>query len=404
MIIKIRSNKPSRKLMVLMLLILSAAVIFSVLKMPKKSTQNIKEKTAQSQIKGVWISYIEFGEMIWGKTLDEYKSQVENCISNVKSLGLNTVILHVRSHCDAFYESKYFPWSYQICKQQGVGCGFDPLKEFLDIAHKNSISVHAWINPYRVTSGSSGLDSLCETNPALKLNENEQTVVKYETGIYLNPADEGVRTLIINGVRELVENYEIDGIHFDDYFYPTTDENFDSKLYQQYMNTDDNAIKLSLDAWRRNQVNLMITGVYTAVKSSGKDILFGISPQANIEKNFNTYYADVKLWSHGGYCDYICPQIYFGFEYPKEGFDFVSLADAWKSEVSEEVQLVLGLASYKSGKEDSTSREWIENTDILKRQCEYANKLSSGICFYSYSSLFSDDENCAAERNNLNLL
>lgn len=388
-------------ILLIMLAILVMAVAITSFLSPRSTEGGLIKAGNTEKLKGVWISYMEFGKMIKDKDVAEYQATVTDCLENIKSLGLNTVILHVRSHCDAFYESEYFPWSYQVAGEQGKGVAFDPLKEFIALAHPMGIAVHAWINPYRVTSGSSGLDSVAVNNPAIGLSAEEQAVVSLETGVYLNPASESVRTLIINGVRELIENYEIDGIHFDDYFYPTTDESFDNLYYKKYLDAADSSIKLSLDAWRRMQTNLMVSGVYTAVKSSGRNVCFGISPQASISRNYDSLYADVQEWAGGGYCDYICPQIYFGFEYPLEGYDFSSLAEAWKEITSNEVELVFGLAPYKSGTTDQGSDEWIRNTDILKRQCEYAKKLAAGVCFYSYGSLFSDKETCAAERQNL---
>lgn len=354
-----------------------------------------------SDIKGVWINYLEFGEMIRGKTAEQYRSEVEKCLDNIETLNLNTVILHIRSHCDAFYNSDIFPYSYQLSGKQGEGCGFDPLSEFITLAHNRNIRVEGWINPYRAASGKSGLSGIAQNSPIWDFSFEKGEIVTLDTGTYLNPSSEKSTELIVKGVKEVIDRYTVDGIQFDDYFYPAADQSFDSALYEQYSASTENP--LSLEDFRRESVNKMLKTVYDQV-SQKKELTFSVSPAADISKDTDVLFADVKEWCKGGYCDYICPQIYFGYEYPKEGFDFSSLLWAWQSlckDSGSNVGLTIGLAPYKIGKTDGGSDEWKQSTDILKRQAEQAKTVGAGICFYNYSSLFADSELAAAQRENL---
>lgn len=354
-----------------------------------------------SDIKGVWINYLEFGEMIRGKTAEQYRSEVEKCLDNIENLNLNTVILHIRSHCDAFYNSDIFPYSYQLSGKQGEGCGFDPLSEFITLAHNRNIRVEGWINPYRAASGKSGLSGIAQNSPIWDFSFEKGEIVTLDTGTYLNPSSEKSTELIVKGIKEVIDRYTVDGIQFDDYFYPAADQSFDSALYEQYSASTENP--LSLEDFRRESVNKMLKAVYNEVKQK-QSMTFSVSPAADISKNTDVLFADVKEWCKGGYCDYICPQIYFGYEYPKEGFDFSSLLWAWQSLCNDSggnVGLTIGLAPYKIGKTDGGSDEWKQSTDILKRQAEQAKTVGAGICFYNYSSLFADSELAAAQRENL---
>lgn len=159
-----------------------------------------------------------------------------------------------------------------------------------------------------------------------------------DTGTYLNPSCEKSTELIVSGVEELLSKYDVDGIHFDDYFYPSNDEKTDNLLYEKYKT--DKSQDISVGDFRRGCVNSMIKRVYEKVKEH--NAVFGISPAADIEKNREVLFADAEEWCRGGYCDYICPQIYFGFEYPKEGFDFLSLCKRWR-EICGETELDIAL-------------------------------------------------------------
>ncbi|MBR3844541.1 MAG: family 10 glycosylhydrolase, partial [Clostridia bacterium] len=260
------------------------------------------------------------------------------------------------------------------------------------------IRVHGWVNPYRISSGT--FKELQSNHPATLLKQkDENSVVEIDTGVYYNPASVWARNLVLAGVKEILENYQVDGIQYDDYFYPTPKESFDKGSYQQY--AEGVTYPLSLEQWRRTQVNLLIAGTYQLTRAY-EGVAFGVSPAAGIEKNYEDLYADVSAWVQGGYVDYICPQLYFGFSYPLEAFRFDRLLQEWVT-LAGETSFYIGLASYKVGQEDAGSTEWVTATDLLARETRFAKEMATidGICLYHYSSLFQENEQSVKELNHL---
>ena len=298
---------------------------------------------------------------------------------------------------DAFYASEYFPWSSYLTGEQGVAPGYDPLSTAIRAAHDAGLQLHAWINPYRV-SYQTDIQSLYATNPARLMAENGQQMdlLQTESGIYYNPASLAAQQLILNGIREILERYDVDGIHIDDYFYPDDVGDSDAPSYMEYTKGGGT---LSLNEWRTANVSALVSGIYSAVKAIDPQILFGISPSGMIDKNKTTYYADVATWgSVKGYCDYLLPQIYFGFAH--EEYPFVELLDQWSDLCSlDSVKLYIGLALYKTGGTDvyaggeSAQNEWIDNTNLITRQVQALrqNKRCSGFALFSFGDLFSND-------------
>lgn len=349
---------------------------------------------------GVWLSYLEINTLL--KSKNGFKNEFGKVAEKLYEFGITELYFHVRSHCDSVVKSQYFPQS-----DTSKPANYDILNYVISVCHQKGIKVYAWINPYRVTASHSDISKLPENSPALKWlkdsdSQNDRNVV-VQNGIYLNPAESEVRKLVVDGVRELVRGYDLDGIHFDDYFYPTTDPDFDKISYETYKSKTKNP--LSLDNWRRENVNTLIAETHTAVKSSGKNIIFSISPAATIEKNYNSAYADVKYWVDNGLVDEVIPQIYFGFNHTDENFNFPKLLKDWLEFCeNSKASLKIGLAPYKIGTESKTDGdEWKKNSDILARQvalCRQNPKIS-GVVFYSYTSLFSEKEQNTAERNNM---
>lgn len=359
-----------------------------------------KEVTDSLSLKAVWFSYIELQFVNFSE--DEFKSQIELMFENVKNGGFNAVICQVRANCDAIYPSEYFPFSAAFTGTVGLAPQFDPLKIMVDTAHSKNLEFHAWINPYRVSAKSKDYENLPTTSPVYNFltdqdDNNDKNVLFTDEGMYLNPASSEVRNLIACGVDELLANYEIDGIQFDDYFYPTTDTAFDEESYTEYK--EGVSTPLTLDDWRRTNVNLLLAEVYKTVHDY-ENVVFGVSPAADIsadksDKNYLEYYADIPHWcSTLGYVDYIAPQLYFGYEYPEEDFRFSTLLDKWCDlSRQENTKLYIGLAAYKVGEIDATSNEWVDNTDILLRQLkDIKAKNVDGVLLYSYSYLFSKNE------------
>ena len=366
----------------------------------KPETQKISVDNTDIATSGVWISYSELNGML--KSENGFKVEFQNAITNLKQLKIENVYLHVRSFCDSFYQSDYFPLMSAVQVYD-----YDVLEYAVSECHKNNIKLHAWINPYRVLTSSSDIEALDKNSPAYKwlsdeISENDRNVCVYN-GIYLNPAELEVQKLVISGIKEILQRYEVDGIHFDDYFYPTCDPSFDKISYDEYIKDNPNPLELSV--WRRNNVNSLISSCYNTIKSINKDVLFTVSPMASIEKNYDVLYADVNEWLKQGYLDYIIPQIYFGFEYPDEEFQFDNLLNDWKNVTKgSNVGLLIGLAPYKAKPElENDKEEWENNADIVSRQVKICKEdsLVEGYVYFSYSSLFSQESAFVKQRENI---
>lgn len=360
-------------------------------------------QTTENELRGIWISCYDYTSA-QGKTRAEYKTVTDKMFKNIKDCGLNTAFVHLRAFSDAFYESEIYPYSAFIADSEGANLSFDPFEVMLESAKKYGISVHGWINPFRVsTKKDSSL--LSSKNPAKAMldagNENGEICI-LSNGIYYNPSCTENHKRIIDGVREIISKYDIDGIHIDDYFYPSTEENIDKIQYKQYKT---NGGTFTLSEWRKANVNAFVSALYSAVKGHNSSLIVSISPSAKLEENENKLYADVKLWlSHKGYADLIIPQIYFGFEH--ETLSFNSLLKQWSSlPRHSSVKLACGIAAYKCGTADNYAgtgkKEWQENTDILAKQlkCIKDNQNYMGFVVFSYQDLIR--ANCKTEITNL---
>lgn len=349
----------------------------------------------ETEMRGVWFSYQDYKSNLHALNEADYKLKADEICKNIAEGGFNTIIFHARAFSDAFYSSKLFPYSRFVCGEAGVSPGYDPLKIMCEVAHTRGLKIHAWINPYRIgTPQNVTTDSV----PVIwKEQYGDERVCEYNGSLYYNPASSEARAYIIEGVKEIVSNYDIDGIHFDDYFYPTADESFDKSSYMASGSTQ------SINEWRLENVNVLIKDTYKVIKEINPDVLFGISPNADIEKNYSTLFADVKRWcTEEGYADYVTPQIYFGFE--NSVLPFKETADKWLA-LCTYPDLYIGLAPYKSGFEDKWAgegkAEWTENSDILSRQIDYLRGRNhfGGVMMFSYSSFWGENvtENAKAE-------
>lgn len=349
--------------------------------------------SANTEVKGVWISFLEMQTMLTNKTQSQFTSNINTAFENVKNMGLNTVIVQVRPYGDALYASDYFPWSYIATGTEGKNPGFDPLQIMVDVAKQKGLRIEAWINPYRVRPSNLTNKPLTNSNPAaVSLKAGDRTVIEYNGTISYNPASTKAQTLIVNGIREIIANYKVDGIHIDDYFYPTTDTAFDKVEYSAYQKSGGNK---SLADWRRGNVESLLSQIYNTVKAQDKNLLFGISPQSNLDTNYNTHYLDVKkIVSNTGYCDYVCPQVYFGFQNQVQ--PFAATMDKWGALMKDsKVDLYVGLASYKIGTVDNTAgaagkNEWVNNSDLMSRMVSYARQENNykGFVLYRYDFTF----------------
>lgn len=369
--------------------------INNIAALSSKATADTPE--SDEEMRGVWVSYMELSmENESSKTQKAFEDKFTEIAEKCRNSGFNTLIVQVRPFCDALYKSSYFPWSHILTGTQGENPQYDALQIMCDICKENNLKIHAWINPYRVSSNETP-KKLSDNNPYIK---NSEIGIKTDNGIFLDPSNETAQQLICDGVKEIAENYDVDGIQFDDYFYPTEDKSFDKKQYEAYIKKYGKENCMSLDNWRMQNVNTLICKVYRTIKSVDLSVEFGISPQGNIGNN-DGLYADVKSWcTCKGFADYICPQIYFSLENP--ALTFEDCLNSWTSlDFDENVKLYVGLGGYKAGNGEYDEETWLLSDSILADEYDILrnNKSVRGFMLYSYNSL--EDDTAKKETNNL---
>ena len=367
-------------------------IILLMLSLCNCTNQEQAKSVSQNKfIKSVWLTYYELSEFTKDSDEDTFTESIRNAFEELSKSGFNRVTVQVRPFADAFYKSAYFPVSAYFNGVQGDELIYDPLEIIISSAQRYNLEVEAWISPYRVSSNID-VGELDESNIALKWQDTDNLIV-CDSGIYFNPASDEVNKLIVNGVKEIIDNYEVNSICFDDYFYPSSSKKIDSSSFENYKNSGG---ELELDDWRRENVSNMVKSVYKAVKAADSNITFGISPAANMENDYSSLYADVERWStEKGFVDYICPQIYFGFQ--NENQPFMKTAKSWAQMA--ECDLYVALPLYKQGAEDEFAGElgadeFVNNNNIVSRQFTYLTKLDKvrGVYIFSYSSLGDNDE------------
>ncbi|QOR36774.1 family 10 glycosylhydrolase [Clostridium sp. 'deep sea'] len=361
----------------------------------------VNNKSQNEEMRGLWVASVINLDYPSVPSVNDTKLKVEaNAIlDKAEQLGLNSIFLQVRPTADALYKSEYFPWSKYLTGKQGTAPNydFDPLTYWVKEAHDRGIELHAWINPYRITkkkAGEPALDyaSLDPSHPAIK---NPDWVVEHTDGnLYFNPGLPEVRQLIIDSSMELIEKYDIDGIHLDDYFYPSKNFN-DGKTYAEYGTKFNN-----IDDWRRDNVNKLIKDLGIAIKAKSSKVSYGISPfgiwcnkssskMGSDTRGMQSYvdqYADSRKWVKEEYIDYIVPQIYWHI-----GFDIADYSKllAWWTDVVKDsnVDLYIGQAAYRAGSSNPDSA-WYGSAELV-RQLDLNSTYSEvkGSIFFNYTAL-----------------
>lgn len=383
----------------LLLIIFLLFIIY--LLVPSATTDTKKEEREEKR--AVFISYIELGNCLRGKDEETIKKSINDMLDNVKNFDFNMVILQVRSFSDAIYPSSIFPSSRSVVNNEGDELPFDILKYFIKKTHQKDLELHAWINPYRI-SNDTDTSIISKENPAYKLLNTSSVKVIDNIGIYYNPASSEVESLILDGIEEIIKNYDVDGIHFDDYFYPKSND-IDSTDYEKAYK-DNNS--LTLQEYRLNTISSLIRKTYKLIKSYDKSILFGISPDGNINNNYNSNYVDTrKFCTEEGYLDYIMPQVYYGFLNSTKPFE--DTVKSWNNLITNNIELIPALAFYKTGNIDNYAKEganeWVEYNNIIAREVMLSRELSnySGFALFRYDSIFGNNltETSFLEKENL---
>ncbi len=353
------------------------------------------------EVCGLWIATaanINFPSKP-GLSAKELKSELDRILACAEELSANTIFFQVRPASDALYPSDVFPTSKYLTGEEGAELpdGFDVLEYLISRAHEKGIAVHAWVNPLRASIGTTDVNDLSENHPA-RLHP-EYAVSYGDNRLYFDPGLPEVRELVADGVYELAERYELDGIVFDDYFYPypVTDalgvyaEFDDEETYLKY-----GAGHASLGDFRRDSVNKMVEECYRAIKSADSDCKFGIAP-FGIWKNddgsnggsatsglssYYEIYCDPLAWVRGGYIDYLAPQIYW--ERDNSRASFTALCDWWDEALrGSEVEYYVSYAAYRY------ENDWEDPSGEMTAQVSHAREKLDyrGGIFYGYGQI-----------------
>jgi uncharacterized lipoprotein YddW (UPF0748 family) len=298
------------------------------------------------------------------------KQEFINLLDMHKRNGMNAVIVQIRPATDAFYPSPYEPWSQWLTGKQGRPPSpyYDPLQFMIDETHKRGMEFHAWCNPYRAEFNI-GSSSIAPTH-ATKIHP--EWFLKYGGKRYFDPGNKEAQEFVVKVIRDIVSRYDIDGMHFDDYFYPyriAGKEFPDEKSYSRYGNG------MAKDDWRRSNTDSIILKLSNAIKNEKKYCRFGISPFGvwrNQDKdpegsattagvtNYDDLYADILLWLRNGWIDYVAPQLYWEFGHKAAPFEV--LLDWWSKHTYGR-HCYIGLGIYRAG----SSAAWKDST-LLPRQ------------------------------------
>lgn len=329
-----------------------------------------------SPVVAAWLTAVSLSDMLKGATEAAYRAAVHQELTWLCENGFTDVFVQVRSNGDAYYRSRVYPraasWSQD----------FDPFQVFLEENQQVGLQVHAWINPYRCQTAGQML-KIPDTYPTrMWAQEQAESIVQVSGRWYLNPADEHAQALICTGAQELLDGYDIAGLHIDDYFYPTTEPELDAAAFAASRSED-------LTAWRTEQVNTLVAALYAQAHAA--DRIFSISPRGDPAASAQLLYADPETWcSQSGYCDWILPQLYYGFD--NETCDFAEMLALWQGMVQTDgVRLIPGICTYKVGQADDwagTGRmEWLTEQEIPARQAAAVLETGlNGVAVYSSAS------------------
>lgn len=340
-----------------------------------------KQNEVSFDKKAVWFSYINMETLKDNEEL-EFKSNFTQICETIKNNQLDTIIVQVRPFMDSIYPSDLFPISTSISSTNFIN--YDALEIMVDIAHNHNLKIEAWINPYRISYNAAQLNYFSENSMIADWIDSEHILINGSSAI-LNPASEKARDYIVSGVEEIINKYDVDGIHMDDYFY--VESLFGNTTIEQ----------------RCQNVNLLVKQLYQMIKEKDASITFGISPQGNLD-NARNIGADIDTWlSESGYVDYVMPQIYWSDQWGMDGsVEMFSTRVSAYSELhtNDHIKIYAGLALYLAGQNVKDDIGWSHNTDNLKRQSDILKEYGwNGFSLFDYDSM--NDPSTHEELNNL---
>ncbi len=358
------------------------------------------------QLRGVWVATVYSIDFPSSTNVQKQKEELCAILDTAKAAGMNAVFFQVRPTGDAYYESSIFPWAKSLTGTAGKDPGWDPLAYIIEQGKTRGIEIHAWINPYRLTEGTADApnNDITALPVGHPVRDDPTMAVAYDDGkLYLDPGNPDARALVVEGVREIVKNYDVAGIHFDDYFYPSSSVTKNGTSYTATFNDAASFAKyggsMSLADWRRSNTEELVREVYTAVKEQNPDCDFGIAPSGiwrnakndaagsntNGFESYTSIYADTRGWVKEGILDYICPQIYWTIG--QTGSDYEVLVKWWSNVCAGTgVDLYVGHAAYKVG--TTAPAAWSDKWEMA-RQVELNRELGTvaGDVYYGLSKI-----------------
>jgi uncharacterized lipoprotein YddW (UPF0748 family) len=356
------------------------------------SQASFAQTPLKRELRGVWIATVANIDYPLDRhaSTEEKILELRTLINRLHDMGINTVFFQIRTECDALYNSSVEPWSYWLTGKQGTAPEpfFDPLEVAITEAHKLGMQLHAWINPYRCIKNLSNYE-FSENHVSKKHPDWILAVKDYKM---LDPGNPHVTPYIVSVVSDVLEKYDVDGIHFDDYFYP-----YEPKIHKEDAETfkDNPRGFTNIEDWRRDNINSMIAQVNTLIKSKRPDVVFGVSPFGIVENKFTStsgmesysvLYCDPLNWVSNHTVDYLAPQLYWEIDHPRA--DFAKLLPWWAA-VGKDCRVFAGLYSSNflgkkhAGADDELTRQIlrIRNTPDI-----------GGIIFFSAKSLINNKD------------
>lgn len=306
----------------------------------------VSAESPKQEFRGAWLHTVYQGQYK-KQTTAQNQAYLRNLLDSLQLTGVNAVIFQVRPQADAFYDSKLEPWSRFLTDDGAKPKPYwDPLQFMVEECHKRGMELHAWLNPYRVTTNAK------QTLPKGHIyHKHPERFVRYDGKLYFNPGLPENREFIGKVVEDIVSRYDIDAIHFDDYFYPypAKGKDFDdAAAFAKY------GKGMARDDWRRHNVDLLIEELNTRIKKLKPWVRFGISPfgiwrnktsdprgsDTNGLQNYDALYADVLLWEEKGWIDYLLPQLYWELDHKAASSRI--LADWWNENSGHNRHLYIG--------------------------------------------------------------
>lgn len=381
----------------------------------------------EEEFRGVWVSTVFNLDFPSKKAMSqkEYKKEYIKLLDDLEALNINSVIFQIRPKGDTFYKSDINPWSEFLTGKEGKSPGWDPLEWMIEETHNRNMEFQAWFNPYRVTTNLDNKrtkqEQLALLSPNNWARKNPEHVFKYDGKLYLNPGNPEVVEHVNKTIMEVVENYNIDAVHLDDYFYPSKSIKEKYKVYSEEE-------KLSyakygkgfkdITDWRRNNVDKLVESLHNSISNYNKEnktcVQFGISPFGiwGHEKNhpkgskegvgsltpisstssYDNQFADTRKWVKNNWVDYIAPQIYWTFD--EKAAPYGELVNWWSDVVKDtDVQLYIGHASYKKADPNNKNVSW-NNPREISNQLKFNSLYDEvkGSIFFRYKSLLKNEK------------